>query len=62
MTRALWLVAAGLALAGCSASRPNAVTVYVSEDQVFSEPILRGDSAAGWQGGLSMKRITREQV
>src|SRR5437870_12206371 len=41
VSRAVWLVAAGVALFGCSATRKNAVTVYVSEDQVFSEPILR---------------------
>jgi iron(III) transport system substrate-binding protein len=35
------LVAAGVALVGCSATRTSTVTVYVSEDQVFSEPILR---------------------
>ena len=29
------------ALLGCRATRSNTVTVYVSEDQVFSEPILR---------------------
>ena len=38
---AFWLVATGVALGGCSATRSNTVTVYVSEDQVFSEPILR---------------------
>jgi iron(III) transport system substrate-binding protein len=37
----VWLVAAGVALVGCRATRHNTVTVYVSEDQVFSEPILR---------------------
>src|SRR5450759_1517406 len=41
VSRVVWLVAAGLALVGCSATRSNTVTVYVSEDQVFSEPILR---------------------
>lgn len=41
MSPALWLAALGLALSGCSANRQNTVTVYVSEDQVFSEPILR---------------------
>ncbi|HYM07264.1 MAG TPA: extracellular solute-binding protein [Terriglobales bacterium] len=41
VSRVVWLVAAGLALAGCSTTRTNTVTVYVSEDQVFSEPILR---------------------
>src|SRR5262249_41618115 len=30
-----------IALAGCSSGRRSAVTVYVSEDQVFSEPILK---------------------
>jgi iron(III) transport system substrate-binding protein len=30
-----------VALVGCSATRPNVVVVYVSEDQVFSEPILK---------------------
>ena len=41
VSRVVWLVAAAVALAGCSATRTNAVTVYVSEDQVFSEPILK---------------------
>ena len=35
------LVAAGVALVGCNGTPTNTVTVYVSEDQVFSEPILR---------------------
>src|SRR5262245_50379600 len=35
------VVLLAIALAGCSATRPKAVTVYVSEDQVFSEPILK---------------------
>ncbi len=35
------LAIAAVVLAGCSTSRKNAVTVYVSEDQVFSEPILK---------------------
>src|SRR5438046_6119387 len=41
ISRVVWLVAAGVALIGCSATRQNTVTVYVSEDQVFSEPILK---------------------
>src|SRR5438094_392853 len=42
ISRIVWLVAAaGVALTGCRASRQNTVTVYVSEDQVFSEPILK---------------------
>src|SRR5438876_1366863 len=41
INRVVWLVAAGVALIGCSATRKNTVTVYVSEDQVFSEPILK---------------------
>src|SRR5438876_678221 len=41
INRVVWLVAAGVALIGCSAIRKNTVTVYVSEDQVFSEPILK---------------------
>src|SRR5436189_2906538 len=41
VNRAVWLVAAGVALFGCSATRKNTVVVYVSEDQVFSEPILK---------------------
>src|SRR5437773_7191123 len=41
ITRPTGLVLAGVALIGCSATRKNAVTVYVSEDQVFSEPILK---------------------
>src|SRR5215831_14426690 len=36
-----WVVAAGVVLLGCSTTRHNSVTVYVSEDQVFSEPILK---------------------
>ena len=40
--RVVLLVAAGVALVGCSATRTNTVTVYVSEDQVFSEPIPEG--------------------
>jgi iron(III) transport system substrate-binding protein len=36
-----WLAFAALALGGCRAGRLNTVTVYVSEDQVFSEPILK---------------------
>ena len=32
---------AALLLVGCAAGRKNAVTVYVSEDQVFSDPILK---------------------
>ena len=35
------LVAAGVTLVGCNGTPTNTVTVYVSEDQVFSEPILR---------------------
>ena len=41
MRRLLWLALATLALLGCRANRQNAVTVYVSEDQVFSEPVLK---------------------
>jgi iron(III) transport system substrate-binding protein len=40
MLRAVTLATIALALLGCGSSRQNAVTVYVSEDQVFSEPIL----------------------
>ena len=39
-----WLTLAVILTSGllsCRASRQNAVTVYVSEDQVFSEPILK---------------------
>jgi hypothetical protein len=39
--RPLVLVLAAVALLGCRASRQSAVVVYVSEDQVFSEPILK---------------------
>ncbi len=39
--RVVWLVATAVALVGCSATRKTTVTVYVSEDQVFSEPILK---------------------
>jgi len=35
-----WFALAGLMLLGCRAGQ-NSVTVYVSEDQVFSEPILK---------------------
>ena len=41
ITPITWLVSAAVVLAGCRATRTNLVTVYVSEDQVFSEPILR---------------------
>lgn len=41
MCRQFWFALGALALLGCGANRQNAVTVYVSEDQVFSEPILR---------------------
>src|SRR2546426_9222031 len=41
VVRTVCLAAAGMALIGCSATRTNTVTVYVSEDQVFSEPILK---------------------
>jgi iron(III) transport system substrate-binding protein len=37
----IYLVIAAVVLAGCGTSHKNAVTVYVSEDQVFSEPILK---------------------
>src|SRR5579864_1829642 len=37
----LWLTIASIVSFGCGTGRQNAVTVYVSEDQVFSEPILR---------------------
>ena len=42
MLKLFWLGFATLALLGCRAGRQNTVTVYVSEDQVFSEPILKG--------------------
>jgi iron(III) transport system substrate-binding protein len=41
MFRAIILVSITVALTGCGSGRQNAVTVYVSEDQVFSEPILK---------------------
>src|SRR2546422_5422336 len=37
--RVLGLV--GMLLVACGSQPPKAVTVYVSEDQVFSEPILK---------------------
>ena len=37
----LLFVCLAAALVGCRTSRPDAVTVYVSEDRVFSEPILK---------------------
>jgi iron(III) transport system substrate-binding protein len=40
VSRTLWLLTTAVALLGCGAGRQNTVTVYVSEDQVFSEPIL----------------------
>jgi iron(III) transport system substrate-binding protein len=41
VSRVVLLVAAGVTLVGCNGTPTNRVTVYVSEDQVFSEPILR---------------------
>jgi iron(III) transport system substrate-binding protein len=41
MLRVVTLATISLALLGCRSDRQNAVTVYVSEDQVFSEPILK---------------------
>src|SRR5947208_2014593 len=41
MLRAVTLATMAVALLGCRSTRQNAVTVYVSEDQVFSEPILK---------------------
>src|SRR5262245_57240084 len=41
MTRLVSIVVALIAMLGCRSTRQNAVTIYVSEDQVFSEPILR---------------------
>jgi iron(III) transport system substrate-binding protein len=41
MIRVFCVVAVAVALSGCRNSRQNSVTVYVSEDQVFSEPILK---------------------
>src|SRR5437016_328249 len=38
---AAWFVAVAVVLLGCGTTRHNTVTVYVSEDQVFSEPILK---------------------
>src|SRR2546429_8436067 len=35
------LLAASIVLIGCGSGRQNVVTIYVSEDQVFSEPILK---------------------
>src|SRR5258708_33914620 len=34
-------VVCALALLGCGTKRQDAVTIYVSEDRVFSEPILK---------------------
>lgn len=37
-------------VAGCDAAQPKAsVVVYISEDQVFAEPILM---TFGWKGGV----------
>lgn len=41
MIRVFLLLVAGLAMDGCGTSPQSKVTVYVSEDQVFSEPILK---------------------
>ena len=41
MRKLFWVGLACLALWSCRTGRQNAVTVYVSEDQVFSEPILK---------------------
>src|SRR5438128_2311140 len=41
MTKVLLIVVAVIAVLGCRSTRQNTVTVYVSEDQVFSEPILK---------------------
>src|SRR5215210_6202565 len=41
MIKLFWIPVCAIALLGCRATRPNAVTAYVSEDQVFSEPILK---------------------
>ena len=39
--RLLWVSVAAIGLVDCGATRQNTVIVYVSEDQVFSEPILK---------------------
>ena len=39
--RLLWVSVAAIGLLDCGATRQNTVIVYVSEDQVFSEPILQ---------------------
>jgi iron(III) transport system substrate-binding protein len=36
-----WIALSTLVLGACARGQQNAVTVYVSEDQVFSEPILK---------------------
>lgn len=41
VNRSCWIVLSLAALVGCGTGRPNAVTVYVSEDQIFSESILK---------------------
>ena len=38
--RLLWVSVAAIGLLDCGATRQNTVIVYVSEDQVFSEPIV----------------------
>ncbi len=40
-TRLCFAVLIGAVMLGCHGSRQSTVIVYVSEDQVFSEPILR---------------------
>ena len=40
-TALLCLSVAAVGLLGCGATQPDSVTVYVSEDRVFSEPILK---------------------
>ena len=41
ISQIIWLVSAAATLVACGARPTNTVTVYVSEDQVFSEPILK---------------------
>src|SRR5215216_3609118 len=47
-------LAASVALPGCSKTDRNVVVVYVSEDQVFSEPILRDFETAT---GIRVKAV-----
>ncbi|MEQ1945962.1 MAG: extracellular solute-binding protein [Bryobacteraceae bacterium] len=41
VSRLSWFAFAAVALIGCRTARQETVTIYVSEDRVFSEPILK---------------------